>query len=174
MKAKLAPVRSLLEGQTTLVLATVDQHLMPRATPLFYIADEALRLYWFSSRWSLHSQNCRRNPQASAAVYRPASGWRQICGAQLQGSVAVVAERGLRRSIAQKYGARFGLGDRFVSVLGRSTLYCFTPRWARYLDNARRFGDKFEIELRSPSVSSSSGRRSSGTGPSLRARPRAD
>ena len=148
MKGKLERVRSLLAIQTTLALATVDANSAPRSTPLFYIADDALRLYWFSSRSALHSLNLARNPQASAAIFRQVESWRQIQGVQMQGSVAVVADKKLRESVTKDYCERFQLGNLFALAIGRSALYCFTPSFLSYIDNTRRFGYKFEIDLR--------------------------
>jgi uncharacterized protein YhbP (UPF0306 family) len=147
MKSKLERVRSLLLSQTTLVLATADENSMPRSTPLFYLADESLRLYWFSSRSSLHSRNLARNPQASVAVFRHVEGWRQIQGIQMQGAVGLVAGKSLHESLTRDYCQRFQLGNLFALAIGRSALYCFTPSWVRYIDNTRRFGYKFELDL---------------------------
>ncbi len=140
-------IRALVNSQTTLALATTDQNLTPRSTPLFYVADEGLRLYWFSSRRSLHSRNCERNPAASAAIFRDARGWRQIEGAQFEGAASVVADRNLRKAILRQYVERFELGKLFSAALRGSALYCFTPSWVRYTDNSRRFGYKFELKL---------------------------
>jgi uncharacterized protein YhbP (UPF0306 family) len=148
MKGKLERVRSLLLSQTTLALATADENSMPRATPLFYVADDALRLNWFSSRSSLHSRNLARNPQVSVAIFREVESWRQIQGVQMQGSVAVISDKKLRESITKDYCERFQLGNLFALAIGRSALYCFTPSWLRYIDNTRRFGYKFELELK--------------------------
>jgi uncharacterized protein YhbP (UPF0306 family) len=147
MKGKLERVRSLLASQTTLALGTADESSIPRSTPLFYLADDALCLYWFSSRSSLHSRNLSCNPQASVAVFCRVERWRQIQGVQMQGSVAIVAGKPLRESVTRDYCERFQLGNLFALAIGRSALYCFTPSWLRYIDNTRRFGYKFELEL---------------------------
>jgi uncharacterized protein YhbP (UPF0306 family) len=147
MKSKLERVHSLVSGQTTLALATADENSMPRTTPLFYLADDALRLYWFSSRSSLHSRNLARNPQASVAIFPHAENWRQIQGVQMQGAVTIVADKKLRESVTWDYCERFQLGNLFSLAIGRSSLYCFTPSWLRYIDNTRRFGYKFELDL---------------------------
>lgn len=144
-----ARIRSLLRRQSTLVLATADEHGVPHTAPLFFLAGDDLRLYWFSSRATRHSQNCARNPAASIAVFRNTSQWRQIQGVQMQGSVSVVADRTLRSAIRKKYCSRFQLDARFAVVLRLSSLYCFTPSWVRLIDNARRFGEKIEIGLKS-------------------------
>ena len=147
VKSKLDPVRALLRSQTTLVLATAGEDSKPRSTPLFFIPDDDLRLYWFSSRSSLHSRNCARNPEASIAISTDARRWQQIKGVQMQGLVSMVTDRGLRNSIARAYTARFQLGELFRLIIRRSSLYCFTPSWVRSLDNSRRFGYKFELNL---------------------------
>ena len=147
VKDKLDQVRALLRSQTTLVLATTGADSLPRSTPLFFFADDGLRLYWFSSSSSLHSRNCARNPEASIAISNHARRWQQIQGVQMQGSVSLVAERSLRNTVARAYSARFQLGNLFAFTIRRSSLYCFTPSWVRYLDNSRRFGYKFEMAL---------------------------
>ena len=65
----------------------------------------------------------------------------------MQGSVSLVTDRSLRNAIACTYSTRFQLGNLFAFTIRRSSLYCFTPSWVRYLDNSRRFGYKFELNL---------------------------
>src|SRR5579872_4754857 len=136
MNAKLDPVRALLRAQTTLVLATVGANGAPRSTPLFFIADDSLRIFWFSSRSSLHSKNCALNPEASVAVSSDARTWQQIRGVQMQGRVSIVTDRSLRKSITTDYIERFALGNLFSLAIRSSSLFSFTPFWLRYLDNS--------------------------------------
>jgi uncharacterized protein YhbP (UPF0306 family) len=147
MSDKLDPIRSLLREQATLVLATTGSEGVPRSTPLFFLADDSFNLYWFSSRSSLHSRNCQLSPDASVSVSTDARTWQQIKGIQLQGRVSIIADRALRKSITARYIERFQLGNLFSLAIRRSSLYCFTPHWLRYLDNTRRFGYKFETVL---------------------------
>lgn len=147
MDERLQQIRSLLRGQTTLVLATVDSDGRPRSTPLFFLCDAELRLYWFSARTSRHSRNCAGHPQASVAVFRNSRRWQQIRGVQMQGFVAAVRNRNLRLELTGEFSRRFALESSFATVIRRSTLYCFTPEWVRYLDNARGFGYRFETRL---------------------------
>jgi uncharacterized protein YhbP (UPF0306 family) len=150
MKNKLDPIRSLLRSQTTLVLATIGEDGLPRSTPLFFIPDDDLNLYWFSSRKSLHSRNCALSPESSVAISTGARTWKQIQGVQMQGRVSAVADRAVRKSITADYVVRFALGNLFSLAIRSSSLYCFTPRWARYVDNSRRFGYKVEFVLPIP------------------------
>ena len=65
-----ATIAAFLKSQSTLALATVAGDGSPRVTPLFYLVDDELRMYWFSSAASEHSKSLRRNPAAAAAVCR--------------------------------------------------------------------------------------------------------
>ena len=147
MKTPIASIRALLQSQSTLVLATAGEDGLARSTPLFYLADDALRLYWFSSRSSLHSKHCARNPEATVAVFIPTSAWQNIKGVQMQGRISIVKDRARRQSIVRDYAERFQLGNLFTLALRRSALYCFVPAWVRYLHNSRHFGDKIELRL---------------------------
>ncbi len=140
-------IRTLLTEQTTLTLATTDAAGQPRSTPLFYIADDDLRIYWFSARSSLHSRHCALHPAVSVSIHVHASAWQQIRGVQMTGRVEIIASGGLRRSIASQFSARFQLGDAARLAMRRCALYCFTPDWVRYLDNSLGFGARFEVHL---------------------------
>jgi len=147
MKDKLNPVCSFLCTQTTLVLATISEDGTSHSAPLFFISDDRPNLYWFSSRSSLHSSNCLQRPEASVSISTNARTWQQIQGLQMRGCVSVVTDRAIRKSLTARYIEHFGLGNLFSIAIRRSALYCFTPRWLRYLDNTRRFGYKFELTL---------------------------
>jgi uncharacterized protein YhbP (UPF0306 family) len=138
-------VTRLLQQQNTLALATTSADGTPHITPLFYLAGDALRLFWFSSDASRHSRNLKRNPAAAVTVYRPTEQWREIRGVQMRGTVTVVRDPARRSAMAAAYSARFQLGTAFKAVQARSRLYEFQPSWIRYLDNSIRFGYKFEF-----------------------------
>jgi uncharacterized protein YhbP (UPF0306 family) len=135
----------LLQGQSTLALATTCADGTPHIAPLFYLAGDALRLYWFSSATNRHSRNLKRDPAAAVTVYWPTQQWREIRGVQMRGTVSVVRDPARRSAITAAYSARFQLGTAFRAVQARSRLYEFQPSWMRYLDNSIRFGYKFEI-----------------------------
>lgn len=137
-------IESLLASQSTLSLATVEDHGAPRVTPLFYVAA-GLRLYWFSSARSTHSRNLKKRPAVFAAIYPCTYEWREIRGLQMRGTASAVADRALRKSIAAAYRERFRLGAMFEARLSHSTLYEFRPAWVRCVDNSRGVGYKFEI-----------------------------
>ncbi|MGA2834194.1 MAG: pyridoxamine 5'-phosphate oxidase family protein [Terracidiphilus sp.] len=141
-------IGALLRGETTLSLATSGEGGGASVAPLFYIADEELSLYWFSSESSLHSLNLNRTSRAAATVYRSANSWREIRGVQMRGSVSKVTEPERRAALVKTYCERFKLGRVFRLALHTSILYCLRPEFLRYIDNARRFGYKFELTRR--------------------------
>lgn len=145
---QIAQIGALLREESTLALATVDEHGEPWVTPVFYLADGTLHLYWLSSQKSRHSENLQRNPLASGTVYRHAERWKDICGVQMRGRVQVVEEAGERDAAVKKYCERFALGPALRVAVRGSTLYRFEPQWIRYIDNGVGFGFKFEVTLR--------------------------
>jgi len=145
---KLERIRALLRNQSTLALATTDERGNPHSAPLFFVIDDDLNLYWYSSPMSAHSRYCAMHPRVSVSVYRPTDEWRKICGIQMDGMAIKVEDEAGRKVIESSYLLKFKLGPATRIALKRSTLYRFTPEWVRYLDNARRFGFRFEIEMR--------------------------
>ncbi len=61
-------VRELLESQSTMTLATVDEHGSPDAAPLFFFLRDDLTLYWLSPADSRHSINLRAAAGCSCSV----------------------------------------------------------------------------------------------------------
>ena len=144
---RLGTIAVFLRSQNTLALATISESCAPRVTPLYYLAGDDLKLYWFSSRASEHSRSLRRNAQAAVAVYRPSQSWREIRGAQMRGRATEARDAAVRRAIEEAYARRFGLGRILRAALKKSTLYVFEPEWVRYVDNSRRLGAKLETRI---------------------------
>lgn len=153
-KGKIGQLLRLLKSQTTLVLASVGTDGLPHSTPLFFLADDQMRLYWYSARTSRHSRNCARNPRAAVAVFRPARRWQQIAGAQMEGWVTVVRDRAGRARIRREFCERFALDEQMANTIRRSSLYCFTAEWIRLIRNTQKFGEKFEVRLPRPQIPS--------------------
>jgi uncharacterized protein YhbP (UPF0306 family) len=142
---QLERIESLLRGQSTLALATVDEHGLAAVAPLFYIVDEDLSLYWLSSEKSEHSQNVAREPRVAGTVYAETDQWKQIVGVQMRGMATVVAEEARRKLLIERYCWRFQLGRVFRLMIGQSTLYAFRPHIFRFIDNSRGFASGFEV-----------------------------
>jgi len=144
---RLRRIALFLKSQNTLALATVSEGGSARVTPLYYLAGDDLKMYWFSSPASEHSLRLRRNAEAAVAVYRPSGSWREIRGVQMRGKAREAPDGGGRRAMEEAYAKHFGLGKVLRAALKRSRLYVFEPEWARYIDNSRRFGGKFEVRV---------------------------
>lgn len=142
-----AIVEAFLRSQNTMTLSTCDESGWPQATPLFYIVDEDMRLYWVSSLSSAHSHQLAREPRAAVSIYRPTDDWKKICGVQMRGDVTRVVPKQKRKTITDVYCSRFNLGIFFRPIISRSALFYFIPSWIRYIDNERQFGYKFELIL---------------------------
>jgi len=147
---RLEMVARFLKLESTMALATATAEGSGRVAPLFYLAQEGLRLFWFSSPASEHSGNLERNRQAAVAVYHPTAEWKKIRGVQMRGSVSTITDDAARRAVAKAYAKRFQLGKRFAGEISKCTLYCFQPEWVRYLDNSKRFGYRFELSPGEP------------------------
>lgn len=144
---QLEDILALLGEQTALSLATVDAFGHPCVAPLNYIFGDGPSLYWLSASSSQHSANLQRDPRAAVTIYRPAANWREIRGVQMRGSVVAVRDAKQRRALVKRYRERFELGALFRLAIARCTLYEFRPDFIRYIDNAKKFGFRFEVEL---------------------------
>lgn len=140
-------IESLVHGQSTLVLSTVNADGTPHAAPLFYLAGGELEFYWFSSTSSQHSVNLIRSRSVAGAIYAPTEHWKEICGVQMRGAVENITDRKVRRDVTHRYCERFHLGRIFRLALSRSSLYVLRPSWIRYIDNSKHFGYRAEIDL---------------------------
>lgn len=138
-------VARILREETTLSLATTGKDGQPCIAPLFYIVDDELSFYWLSSEDSLHSRNLLGMPSAAATVYRCAKSWREICGVQMRGEVAIVTDPKRREALVKIYCERFKLGRVFRLAIQRSVLFVLQPEFFRFIDNAKGFGDRFEL-----------------------------
>jgi uncharacterized protein YhbP (UPF0306 family) len=144
--AQLDLIKALLREESTLSLATADEHGEASVAPLFYIIDN-LSLFWHSAETSLHSENLKRTDRAAAAIYRHTENWNEIRGVQMRGLVTAITERTRRDALIVAYCERFKLGTVFKEAIDRCILYEFRPYFFRYIDNSRHFGYKFEIML---------------------------
>jgi uncharacterized protein len=143
---RIRKVFDFLQSESTLVHSVRDAEGTVHSAPLFYFVSENLDLFWVSSHDSRHSICLLSEPRTSVAVFRSAFEWKRITGVQMEGAAAAVD--GPERSVLlTAYCARFHLGTVLSLAAARNTLYRFQPRWIRYIDNAKRFGYKFELTL---------------------------
>jgi uncharacterized protein YhbP (UPF0306 family) len=142
----LSHLQAIVAESTTLTLATLDPDGTPRATPLFFAADDGLNLYFLSDPDSQHARNLRRDPQAAVGLYPRVTDWRQIRGLQMKGRVDVVPQ-GEHDACMAIYRARFPFLAELPEAVSGSKLYCFAPGWIRLVDNRQGFGHQQEWRL---------------------------
>lgn len=78
-------ILNLLASQNLAVIATVDRHGAPAATPVRY-GHLGLEIFWTSWNSSPKSRNLRRDPRVSAGIVAPLVGLASSRGAQLFGT----------------------------------------------------------------------------------------
>lgn len=137
-------IREYLETHHVLTLATVDE-VGPWATPLFYVSDETLDLYFLSDPTTRHCQAIARNSKVSAAIHGGFVAWTEITGLQLDGWAHVLdGELAVERAFTG-YVAKFPFALTLTSPGGSHRLYRIRPRWLRLIDNSHGLGFKEEL-----------------------------
>jgi uncharacterized protein YhbP (UPF0306 family) len=145
--SKLFEALSEYLGLSTLSLATADPEGRPHAAPVYFVADDDLRLYYFSDDASRHARDTAAAESAAAAIYPECYGWQEIRGLQLEGAVQAVPAGAQWEKVWELYRAKFPFVGELRQVVERNTLYVFTPYWLRLVDNRRGFGFKQEWVL---------------------------
>jgi uncharacterized protein YhbP (UPF0306 family) len=142
-------VRTFLAERRTLSLATLGPDGSPQAANLYYVATGDLILYFISIPGSRHAENIARDPRVAATVHADPTGWRDIRGLQLEGTAGRVTG-GQRTEAWAHYTAKFPfvLADvALARALRKVSLYCITPQWLRWIDNAAGLGHNQEWAL---------------------------
>ena len=132
---------------STMTLATADANGSPHAASVYFAADQALHLYFFSAPDSLHSRHLAENPRAAGAIYPECHDWRDIRGLQLHGQVRLVPPGQEWDTAWELYVAKFPFVSELRDVVEQNALYAFNPSWIRLVDNHRGFGFKQEWNL---------------------------
>lgn len=127
-----------------LTLATSSADGMPHAAPVYFAAGAGGRLYFFSDPDSQHARDLLANPRAAAAIHPLVSGWQEIRGLQLRGSVRAIPPGPEWNAAWQCYLAKFPFVEQLKESVARTTLYAFEPDWVRWMDNRKGFGYKEE------------------------------
>ena len=132
---------------STMTLATAGADGSPHAASVYFAADQALHLYFFSAPDSLHSRHLAENPRAAGAIYPECHDWRDIRGLQLHGQVRLVPPGQEWDTAWELYVAKFPFVSELRDVVEQNALYAFDPSWIRLVDNRRGFGFKQEWSL---------------------------
>lgn len=140
-----AALTELLEETAALTLATLDPDGAPRATPLFFAADD-LALIFLSDPASQHCQNLQADPRCAAAVVPDVTDWRALRGLQLRGRARRVRAAETPRAL-HLYLRRFPFAADLAQAVSAAAPYTFLPDWIRRIDNRQGFGFQQEWQL---------------------------
>ena len=141
------PLLAELLALPVMSLATVGPSGEPHAAAVYFAADPANRLYFFSETTSQHARDLDGNPQAAVTIQPLVTGYREIRGLQLRGKVRPVPPGPEWDAAFTLYQAKFPFVNELKEEVAQNTLYVFTPGWMRLLDNRRGFGYKEEKNL---------------------------
>lgn len=146
----LGEVHRFLASSRTAGLATVDEQGNPFAANVQYAHDDALQLYFVSSRDAQHSRNLEDNGKVALTVYAHDDRAPNIHGVQLRGIGHVVRDEAEYNRAFDLYTAKFTFAaamPQFREIIERENFYRITPTWLRWIDNRRGFGFKAEQDL---------------------------
>jgi uncharacterized protein YhbP (UPF0306 family) len=138
-------VRSFLDGQTTMTLAVADGD-GPWAADVYYVLRDRAFCF-FSSPESRHAIALERAPRAAATVHGAASGWRDIRGVQMSGTVEAFTG-GSAGPARQAYVEKFPFAGRLLDMMrGKVRFYRFVPERILWIDNSSGLGKRREVEF---------------------------
>ena len=144
--------RSLLDGVTTMTLATCDGGV-PWATDVYFAAD-GFDLVFFSSPASRHCRNLAASPLCAATIHPAVNAWREIKGLQMEGSAGPLTNLGGTARGLAAYLAKFPFAGELLANPGETArrvnsamLYAFRPTRILLLDNALGFGTRHGMGL---------------------------
>ena len=151
-----AAALSLVEEAVVMTLA-VSTDDGPWAAPVYYVflpADAGF--YFFSSPESRHVTAGLETGGCSAAIFRPADGWKDICGLQMRGQLTPATKVNTVRAFARylkKFpfsrdllpGGSAGL-EAFRDRLGVG-FFCFRADHIEWTDNRVHFGYRRRLTL---------------------------
>ena len=141
------PLLAELLALPVMTLATTGASGEPHAAAVYFAADPANRLYFFSETASQHAHDLDDNPQAAVTIQPLVTGYHEIRGLQLRGKVRPVPQGPEWDAAYALYQAKFPYVNELRQEVAQNTLYVFTPGWMRLLDNRRGFGYKEEKSL---------------------------
>jgi len=149
MESRLTPVelRDRLVGLlslTTMTIATTSGNEEPHAAAVYFVCDNQLNLFFFSSPKSQHSIDISYQPRAAVTIYPECFGWQDIHGLQMRGEIIHLKEQGEWHLAWKLYQIKFPFVSDLEEILARNQLHKFSPDWIRLVDNRQGFGYKRE------------------------------
>jgi uncharacterized protein YhbP (UPF0306 family) len=153
-----AASRAILNGVTSLTLATVDETGRPWTAPVYFVAIE-WSLYFLSSPKSRHCLNLSSTPSVAASLHPEVPDWREIRGLQMEGVAGQVVEELEHARALSAYLARFPFAAGLIQpkpgvseTFSTAVLYQFTAERVLYLDNRLGPGLRHEVWIEDQNI----------------------
>lgn len=140
-------LREILEGLlglTTMTIATSGSDAEPHAAAVYFVCDNQLNFFFFSSPQSQHSGDISDQPRVAVTIHPECFEWQDIHGLQVRGAITPVKGRSEWQQAWELYQIKFPFVSDLKEILSRNLLHKFRPDWIRLVDNRRGFGFKQE------------------------------
>ncbi len=123
--------RQYVKDQKMMQLATsVDGQ--PWCCTVYYVADDALNLYWISKSTRRHSEEVTKNSKVAVAIPVQFVPGEKVVGVQLEGDASTIEDPAEAKTVITLYGQKFNHGQEWINdfVNGNNphTLYKLVPR----------------------------------------------
>ena len=137
-------INNFIQKHNTLTLATERNHEV-FAAALFYVpVDNCEALVFVSNPKSDHIKNIEYNSKCAATIQENNLDWKNIKGIQIRGEVKLAKEE--YWEIYLKEFDYISSSETLKKAMEKVKLYKLKIKWARFIDNAKGFGNKKETE----------------------------
>lgn len=140
-----ATIQSFCRQWFTACLCTVDETGKPHGANVQVAIDDELNLYFVSSPDSAHSEHVTRASDAAMTIYAHTVAPPQIHGVQMHGQCETATDHDAALAAYLHQFPFIADDDALRARVEAEQLYCFKPRWLRWIDNRVRFGFKQEM-----------------------------
>ncbi|MDC0243566.1 pyridoxamine 5'-phosphate oxidase family protein [Marine Group III euryarchaeote] len=137
-------IRKFIEKHNTLTLATVKKHDVCAAA-LFYVSvDQGTSLIFVSNPKSEHIKNLNYSQKCAATIQENNLDWENIKGVQIKGNITTAEDKYWENYLTTfEYISK---SETLAKAMKKVKLYKLKIDWARFIDNAKGFGNKKEYE----------------------------
>ena len=135
-------ISDFIKKHNTLTLATEKNHEV-FAAALFYVSvDKGTSLLFVSNPKSDHIVNLEHNHKCAATIQENNLNWENIKGVQIKGEIKIADDK-----YWNSYLGEFNYiseSETLTKAMKKVKLYKLKISWARFIDNAKGFGNKKE------------------------------
>lgn len=152
MNEKAQLMLDYLATHNTIILATYGED-ETWATPVFFV-NRGFRIYFLSELTSIHSCKLQKNPFLAAAITEDYGDFRKIQGIQLRGRAYLVNSLMETAVVLASYFKKYPDAKHILETpssfkgVSKARWHCIIPEFIKFTDNTRKFGERFELNLK--------------------------